>query len=353
MRAGGHATVVTGAVDVAAPGGPDRAGVYAHSAFGYTILSNQRIAGLRLGAAAHGRAIHVCLQDVPDAVRARLIDPRPPSYVSAFRAPDGNAILRAWMHPADAFVVVRSWDGTACVLDRAGDRLWLTWPETIRDPEEFLLGPALGFALRLRGDLALHATAILIGTRAVLLAGPSASGKSTIAAVLSAEGHPVVGDDVSVVRKAASGVAVEPGTRRLRLRPESISPIRRAIGRDLAWTASPGGECVDLWLEDLGAEQSSPARDVAAIYFLEPDAGAAGEAIVDEMARADALVALVSDSWATRLQDDAMRRREFESAADVVAAVRLRRLRYSQTHVDVRALADVIVGDMNRQEVTS
>ena len=43
-------------------------------------------------------------------------------------------------------------DGTAFLIDRVGTRIWSTWPDTLslEDTAVYLLGPIIGFALRLR-----------------------------------------------------------------------------------------------------------------------------------------------------------------------------------------------------------
>src|SRR5438128_11977537 len=44
-------------------------------------------------------------------------------------------------------------DSTTFLIDRTGTRIWSTWPDTLalEDTAVYLLGPIIGFALRLRG----------------------------------------------------------------------------------------------------------------------------------------------------------------------------------------------------------
>ena len=60
----------------------------------------------------------------------------------------------------------------------------------------FLLGSALGVLLYQRGQIVLHASAVLVGERAVLFTGRAGAGKSTLAAALDARGYPIINDDV-------------------------------------------------------------------------------------------------------------------------------------------------------------
>ncbi len=104
----------------------------------------------------------------------------------------------------------------------------------------FLLGHAVSAVLHQRGLLVLHASGVVGAHGAVLIAGHSGRGKSTIAAALSAQGFPLLTDDVAVPTIDAGGRAVvHPGVpqvrlwsdaaRRLGLEPERMTPVRAGI----------------------------------------------------------------------------------------------------------------------------
>jgi hypothetical protein len=65
-----------------------------------------------------------------------------------------------------------------------------------RDAVVYVLGSAFGILLHQRGHLVLHASAIAVGSGAVIFCGPSGAGKSTLAAALLRQGYPFIADDV-------------------------------------------------------------------------------------------------------------------------------------------------------------
>jgi hypothetical protein len=90
-----------------------------------------------------------------------------------------------------------------------------------------LLGPVLGYALRLRGTISLHGCAVAIGSRAIVLLADHGGGKSTLAAGLARQGHPVLSDDLAAITEDEAGWTVHPGYPRLRLRPDVVEAFNR------------------------------------------------------------------------------------------------------------------------------
>jgi energy-coupling factor transporter ATP-binding protein EcfA2 len=89
-----------------------------------------------------------------------------------------------------------------------------------------LTGPILAVLWHQRGLLPLHASVVVINGRAVALCGPAAAGKSTLAAVLAAQGHQVVADDIGIVDvRSNQEVLVPPGCARLQLWRDALAEL--------------------------------------------------------------------------------------------------------------------------------
>jgi hypothetical protein len=93
----------------------------------------------------------------------------------------------------------------------------------------FLTGPALGALLLQRGALVLHAAACASTQGAILLAGLSGRGKSTLLAALLTRGHVMLADDVTTVALDATGHPIaHPASAQLKLCADSLG----SVGRD-------------------------------------------------------------------------------------------------------------------------
>lgn len=93
----------------------------------------------------------------------------------------------------------------------------------------YLLGTVFGALFQQRGLLALHASAVAVGTgedpggEAIAFVGESGAGKSTMAMALNARGHRLLCDDVCVILdQEEDGPIIWPGVRRLKLWTQSI-----------------------------------------------------------------------------------------------------------------------------------
>jgi hypothetical protein len=92
--------------------------------------------------------------------------------------------------------------------------------------QTFLVSVVLAILAHQRGLFPLHAAAVSVDGAAVLLAGPSHTGKSTLAAAFARRGHAVLADDVSVVEISATQAPVlHPSVPTVRLWRDSVEAL--------------------------------------------------------------------------------------------------------------------------------
>lgn len=108
-----------------------------------------------------------------------------------------------------------------CIIDiLAADRIAVSQAEAGPLCAQFF-GGAAALLMGLRGMAPLHASAVAIDGRAVLVCGPGGAGKSSFAAALVAQGGQLISDDLSVLTFDDAGRAcVLPGRTTIRLFPE-------------------------------------------------------------------------------------------------------------------------------------
>jgi len=93
----------------------------------------------------------------------------------------------------------------------------------------YFLGPVLGFVLRRRNIICLHASGVEIQGYAVCFCGDAGYGKSTTAAALAFRGLPVIAEDVVALEESGGEFRAVPGYPRVCLWPESV---RMLLGRE-------------------------------------------------------------------------------------------------------------------------
>jgi hypothetical protein len=150
-----------------------------------------------------------------------------------------------------------------------GERI-LVEPETgvaAADLRPFVYGTGLAAIGLQRGVLVLHAATLARNGRAIAIAGPAGTGKSTLAGALCRLGFELMSDDVAVIEMPdRAAIAVFGGVRRLRLWPDSLALLGIEQGgtdREISYA--------NKVIVVAAGETRQPAP-LAAIYLLEPGA---------------------------------------------------------------------------------
>jgi hypothetical protein len=205
-------------------------------------------------------------------------------------------------------------DGVEFTVDDAGARVGCTWPAalTLEDAATYLLGPVCGLVLRLRGVTSLHASAVEVGGRAVLLCGPAGAGKSTTAAAFALRGHRVLADDVAALDATPAGVAVRAAYPHLRLWPDAVRGLYGERAELPPLTPNWDKRVLDLAERD--ALFHPVPLPVAAVYRLagREDEGAPR---LEALPPAEALLTLVSSTYLGWLPDLGAQARDLGTCA--------------------------------------
>lgn len=238
-------------------------------------------------------------------------------------------------------------DDTIIVVDSGGSRVWATWPShlSVEDTAAYLLGPTLGFVLRLRGTTCLHASAVAVDGRAVALVGPSGAGKSTTAAAFARQGYPVLTDDVLALTEAGCEILAHPAYPRVRLWPSSV---RGLYGdSDALPCMTPNWEKRYLDLSAEGRPFQRHMLGLGAIYVL-GERSAKGMRI-ELLGPREAVMALIANTYTSYLLDRAMRANEFNVLHRLVGKVPVLRVSPCEGFAGLPKLCALIAEDFRRR----
>jgi hypothetical protein len=292
---------------------------------GLAITSDIAVPGLSSGAPEGPVDLHVAVGRCAEA-RALLVRQHV-RYLSADHVEDGTPQLTVWTDSGGAHRL-RYADGTEFIIDRQATRVDVEWmaPLTAADAAVYLLGPVLGFVMRLRGMVPLHASAVVVDGRATAFVGDAWAGKSTTAAAFAALGHAVLSDDLLPVLETAGTMVAHPSHPRLTMWPDSVKALF-GQSRDLP-SLTPTYDKRYLDLEAGDRFQPTPVP-LEVIYVLGDRATARQQWRVEPVHPRAALMALVKHTYGNYLLDAPMRAREFEVLSRVAERVRVRQLTFA------------------------
>ncbi len=325
------------------------------------MFVSNAVYGLRLAAdmALPGLPIRLDL-DVFD-VRIRLKDwtafrsTSPESieifYPSSEDADDRPPDLRVGvLHGGDYFGFFYS-DGVRFAVERRGREVWADWPEnyTLEDACTYLIGPVIGFVLRLRGVTCLHASAVAVDEQAIALVGFPGAGKSTTAAAFAHRGYSVIADDVVALAEDGENFLVPPGYPRVNLWPDSVRVLFGSEGALPRITPTWGKRY--MMLGDNGFGFATKPLPLRAIYLLGARETNLAAPVIEEVAGGDAFAGLVANTYVNYLLDREMRSQEFDVLSRVVARIPIRRVRPPADPSAVFDLCEAIAADARRMMV--
>ena len=233
-------------------------------------------------------------------------------------------------------------DATRFLMDRAVTRIWgQSGPNlSFDDLCIYLLGPVMGFVLRQRGTVTLHASSLSFHGHALALVGEAGAGKSTTAAALALRGWPVLAEDVCALAESAGSYQVVPAYPRVCLWPDSVDFL--FASREALPLMVPGWEKRFLSLEGSGARFASSPAALAAIFFLAERSTDDRAPYVESISQREALLQLVQSTYMNWYLDRRQRADEFEVLSRLVSSIECCRLIPSSDPGRLPALAELI-----------
>jgi hypothetical protein len=163
--------------------------------------------------------------------------------------------------------------------------------------------PALGMICHQRGMLALHASAVAFGDKAVAFVGRSGGGKSTLAAHCVAIGARLISDDMLVAQPGAQGaIVVHPASVSLRLKEHAL----RGLGRGVEGLVKVAPQNEKYFVPAAAGTEDTP-RPLTRILVLDEDADA-GAGRCRRMTGPAAAAALVDNAFLVQQNDVILRR---------------------------------------------
>lgn len=207
------------------------------------------------------------------------------------------------------------------------------------DDVAMLLGSGiLGVALRLLGVPTLHATTLLVGSRAVAFCGPSGAGKSSLAAALAKAGFPVVADDMLIAARSASGWMVQPRLPALRLWRSTAERFGWEVSSDRRlWPGIPELEKFTVWPGTTPVQSPVP---LGCICVLGPRGGTV--AAFNELPPPRRVAVLAANVYGMVEPPALLRAGELTWAANLAATVPVFELRPPQGLDALHSVADAI-----------
>lgn len=317
---------------------------YRCSIYGLGVISNKAIPGVPVSPIP-ATDVRISFGSLPAWVRENTQVET--SYVADYKDECGNPMLRVFRLLDGEYYRFSYADRTEFVLNHGATEIWADWPEplTLEDAATYLLGPIMGFVMLLRGVVCLHASAIAIGDEAIAVLGPAGSGKSTTAAAFSERGYRILAEDVVTLDDHGRKFLVRPAYPCIRLWPASVKALYGSETHLPKLT--PNWEKCYLDLTERPEQFQRRPLPLAAIYQLGERSDNVAAPFVEAIDRAEGLISLVANSYATKLMDKQMRAREFELLTRVLRHVAVRRVTPHTDPARIYELCDSILNDFS------
>jgi hypothetical protein len=219
-------------------------------------------------------------------------------------------------------------DGTEFIVNATATHVSMSWhkPLTPEDAAVYLLGPVLGFVMRVRGIVPLHASAVATDRGAVVFLGEAGCGKSTTAAACATLGYSVLSDDLLPIRETTETFWAHPSHPRLTVWPDSVRGLFGAADQLPALTPSYDKRYLDL---QRGRHFHDTPLPIAVLYVISARHAGSGAFTVKPLRPTAALLSLVGNTYGNYLLDSSMRALEFDLLSRLVQRAPVREIAFA------------------------
>ncbi len=325
---------------------------WSYRAYGLNLESNRPISDLpRLSPgrpAPERKDLRIWFEPIPSWLKTILASHQTIRYVSPYLDDQGRPALVVWMSADRAFYRFHYTEGIDFILSRDGAWLWIRSSETVTksDIHSYLLGPMMGFVLRVRGVVCLHASAVAVNRRAVVFVGGSGAGKSTTAMAMGQLGYSLMSDDIVPIFRNAGVMYAQPGYPRMRLRQPSL-PMLSNLNPDLPSLPKVEGQGrLHFDLTEHGYKFESAPLPIGVIYLLADRNADPHAPRVEPLSALDGIMGIVANTYVTRFLDRSMRAYEFQQLSYLVNQVAARKAYPHQDPSRLGMLCKVVLKDI-------
>ena len=325
-----------------------------YRAYGLSVAANRQIPGLRpLSAPVKSVEridLQICFEKIPSWLTGYLASTQTLRYVSPYLDDDGQPALFVWLLANGAFYRFHYREGIDYVLSRDGKQLWIRWSNTVAEKDIFsyLLGPVMGFVLRLRGVVCLHASAVAVDRQAIVFVGDAGMGKSTTAMAMGQLGYPIISDDIVPIFETGGVTYAHPGYPRMRLRQPSL-PMLSDLNPELPpFPKVEGQGRLHFDLTSEGYRVQSDPLPIGALYLLADRSDDTRAPYVEPVSSLDGMIDMVANTYVTRFLDINMRSQELRELSHLANQVEVRKVHPHREPSHLGALCKVILQDLNK-----
>lgn len=318
--------------------------------YGLTLGANIEIPGLDAEKVAGGKAdIEINMGFFPDDIQRLIKQPSAEYYLEpGYKEEDPPHLIIDTLADGKYFYFQYEY-GVDFVVDQNSTIVWCKWKPSLvlEDAVLYLLGPVVGFMLRLRGITCLHASGVVVDGKAFALTGLSGAGKSTLAASFAAAGYPVLTDDILPLLTTNNVVHTRSGYSRLRLFPNSFENLQELP--DSLPLMTPSWDKCYLDLSSGSFELCSTPTPLEVVYIIDWSVESADRPTISTLSPASAIPILSANTYRSELLDPDMRTKEFTFLGHLVSKVKVKKLHPANDILSVPRMREVLLEDFQRE----